>query len=308
MLDMILSNDPKGHSLGEVIALFRPFKNHYEEERQKILNDKSGVWYHILTGGPDKLYPLLFEHFNKEVDFFVDSSKNPFWIARQTNILKKMGVSVENVLIYKDKYDLASSYKKRNRYEDWEKSYIGYHARYTKLIEDFFAISYKDVVQNPASIEMVCKEIGISYFEKKEEFWNKREVTSFFGNDRTRYHNLQAKENIPKSADTTRIDSSNDYQKIYYYPCKDSQVIMDVDRRVTKNFSIEKIERFLDDLNMRMRKDVDVPNNLLFEQAKKYSIGKARFFIENYLYTFFGPKLFHHYERYVRNKRLAQGE
>jgi hypothetical protein len=304
MLDMILSNDEKGYSLGEVIALFRPFKNHYQEEREKIFSKKDPVWYQILKNGPNSLYPTLFKEFENKIDFFVDSSKNPFWIAKQTKILKEMGVDVQNVLIYKNPFDLAHSYNKRKRYNDWESAYVKYHIQYINLIEDFFTVSYKDVVSNDEIIKEVCSYVGIDFYVEKNKFWLNKKITTFFGNDRTRYHKFNKEQEIIKSVDTTSIDKSNDYQNLYYYPCKDDNIIKKVNDRSFKNKNIVQINKLLELLNTKDSKSVDINSIKIYNKAFLFQISKANFRFRNFILETIGSSIFHAHERYLLSKRL----
>ncbi len=300
LLDMILSNDPGAYSLGEVIALFKPFRKHYLEEREKLLADNQSMWQEILQKGADSLYPLLQKSYGDEREFYVDSSKNPFWIARQTKILKKLGIEVKNVLIYKEKEDLLQSFKKRNRFDKWENNYLKYHVAYPKLIDEFFTISYKELTQNPeSSLKQLCQYLEIDWFPEKHAFWQKEEQTTFFGNDRTRYHKLKDKSNIPETADTTAIDEGNDYQKIYYRPCTDTSVIEHVQERVKQNPNLLKIEQLLHSINMQERNHVPPP---VTNSTVHFSLSWARYNARQTVYKLFGPSLFLMEEKMLRKK------
>lgn len=233
MLDMILSNDEKGYSLGEVNALFRPYRAHHFLEINEI--KKGDVWKRLLEGGDKEFYKNIFKSF-PEIDFLVDSSKDPFWIAEQKKILVNAGIEVKNILIYKTPFEIAYSFKKRNLYEKWERSWVNYYRLYFSMIDDFRAISYKEFVTNPKSIEKICEFIGIQYFKNKHEFWNKEQYT-FFGNNRTRRHtsNLEL-----KGEEKHNIDKKG-YRRIFYEKISDIKILKEAEEKTNKNYFISLV-------------------------------------------------------------------
>ena len=73
LLDMILANDPKGLSCGEVHAVYHPYR--LKHLRLAELSDTVD-WRAAKRLGAGNLYRHLFEVF-PECDFVVDSSKSP---------------------------------------------------------------------------------------------------------------------------------------------------------------------------------------------------------------------------------------
>jgi hypothetical protein len=190
LLDMVLSNDPKGMSLGEVVALFRPFRKHHYELRRKLMADTK--WKKILKEGEDNLYPNLF-HLYPKTEFFVDSSKNPFWIKKQSNIIQKEGANTHQILIYKTPVEFANSLYKRGQGKNWKKSWIQYHRKYFTLIQDFKTISYGDFIKNPEVLERLCNWFGLEFSTAKYRYWEHKSLT-FFGSNTTKIKGIEKKE------------------------------------------------------------------------------------------------------------------
>lgn len=265
MLDMILSNDPKGYSLGEIIALFRPTQKHHFGELKKVKGE-SEKWNKILSDKESNLYRNLFDTF-PAVDYFVDSSKSPLWIQKQSKILEKEGIIVKNLLIYKEPIDIAYSFKRRERYKDWKRTWINYHRLYFTLISDFKTISYKDFVKNGNLLKEVCEFAGIKYFDKKEEFWTKEHHT-FFGNRRARVHtsNLEVK----KDKEFLSLDDKKDHKKIYYKEVDDEDVIKEVDKLLMSDKRFEWVLNYLKVKDFSKKEVKNMPSKI--PNFKKYSV------------------------------------
>ncbi len=65
-----------------------------------------------------------------EVEFIVDSSKDPFWIRSQSENLRRKGIQAKNILIWKTPLEFAYSCQRRDHFEDWDGRWIDYHRRY----------------------------------------------------------------------------------------------------------------------------------------------------------------------------------
>ncbi len=239
MLDMILANDPKGYSLGEIHAIFRPYRKHHLEEIEKLKKDDK--WREILKAGEDELYKNLFKYF-PNIEFFVDSSKNPLWIKKHIRILKEQNIHYKNILIFKTPVEIAYSFNKRGLYKKWERSYINYHRLYFTLINDFRTVAYKNFVKNETTLEKLCSFLDIPYFKRKEEFWDKEHQT-FFGNNRARIHTS----NLTLKGDE-KIDllkDKNEYRKVYYEEVTDQEIINKVNLLLSKNKLLSNIVTIL---------------------------------------------------------------
>lgn len=184
LLDMIIANDPNGSSLGEIVALFRPYRKHHLVVRKEMCQDP--IWGKIIKGGENNLYLNLFKYF-PQINFFVDSSKDVFWIKKQQRLLEKQGIEYKNVLLYKTSHEFALSYSKRKLKKHWSKEYINYYLDYFSLFKEYSQISYKQLINDDKVLKKLCEELSIMYTLNKKSYWEKEHYT-FFGNYRARIH------------------------------------------------------------------------------------------------------------------------
>ncbi|HDH57681.1 MAG TPA: hypothetical protein ENF16_03625, partial [Bacteroidetes bacterium] len=178
-LDMILANDPRGFSCGEVRALFHPWRPHHFNPECGCGDENCEVWRQVLQNGEKNLYETIFSLF--DVDFILDSSKDLFWIKKQMRYLGKQNVEVKNVLIWKTPLELAYSFKKRGRLKEWKKSWINYHRAYLTLIGPHLAVKYSDLTKDEKALIKICEYLEIPYFAEKIHYWEKTHHT-LFGN------------------------------------------------------------------------------------------------------------------------------
>lgn len=186
MLDMMMANSPDGFSVGEIQALFQPYRPHHFNPVCGCGNPKCGLWEKVLTSGEERLYQTIFNEF-PEVSFIVDSSKNPWWIHRQSSLLEKRGIQVHHLLIYKEPAAFAHSMVKRGR-KTWKRAWKNYYRLYFSLIENFIPVPYKNLAQKPAeTISSICRSCGLEFHPNQEKFWGKQHHT-LFGNDSAKIH------------------------------------------------------------------------------------------------------------------------
>jgi len=196
--DMTLANDPKGFSLGEVFALFYPYrKKHLDIETL----DNDVDWQAIKKSGTKNLYLNIFDKF-PEVEFIVDSSKSQLWIHDRTIELKAAGIDVKNILIWKEPAEFQKSMKKRNEDYKWVKSWVNYHKYYVEMVKDWRSVRYSDFAQKKETLRKLCEVLEIDYFEGKEKFWEKKQFT-LYGNTSAKIHLFDEK--------------TNDYDKHQHY-------------------------------------------------------------------------------------------
>ena len=167
MLNLILAQDPHGMALGEIHATIRPVKKHHFTAKME-LKSNSDQWSTIISRGPEELYSNIFKEF-PNLDFMVDSSKHAFWIRKQNQNCANQQLNAKNVLIYKSPHELANSFIKRKK--NWIGPFVGYHRKYFSLVDEFYVVSYKDIVSNPSTLEGLCSYLDIPYSEKKFEYW-----------------------------------------------------------------------------------------------------------------------------------------
>lgn len=219
--DMILANDPKGFSCGEVSALFWPFRKSHIEFRRKI-DEKNKVWSDIIENGEEKIYQTIFSMF-PNVDYVVDSSKNPLWIKRQMEYLKNTSIRTKSIVIWKTPIEAAASFDKRMRIDDFEKVWTNYHRLFFTVVNEFKAVKYREFVEQKKMLNKICKYLELYYYDGKEKYWNKKHYT-LFGNTSAKIHIQSKKDNRYKKMKKYLVDRinateenlENDYQKIYY--------------------------------------------------------------------------------------------
>jgi hypothetical protein len=240
MLDMILANDEKGFSCGEVHALFRPYRSKHINPVCGCGSSECEIWKEAYLKGEKNFYETIFS-LKPDVDFIVDSSKNPVWIQQQTKRLVKKNIAVKNVLIWKTPLELSYSYKKRGRLFDLKDGWVSYHRRYMSMIANWKAVKYIDVVNNPNILKSVCEYLGVDYFKNKQEYWNKTHHT-LFGNTSAKYH-LSEKEGSEynyalKEFSSHLSDPSlphQNYRRLYNVEVNDQELNKIVENNISNN-------------------------------------------------------------------------
>ena len=240
LLDMIISNDPNGISLGEVNAFFRPYRKHHLEQIM-IENKKNSIFYKTLLNGEKNLYKSIF-NLNPNVKFIVDSSKDVFWINYQIKNLKKQGIDYKIVLIYKSPENLAYSFYRRNIFSKWQKHYIKYYKKIIYFDFELIYVKSDKIFSNSASLKKLCSSLNITFRADKINYWKKSHKT-LFGNNRARLAvsglNIIGDERIEGLSSKTRE------QKIDYNTCTDDKILNIISKQITSNKQIESIDNNL---------------------------------------------------------------
>ncbi len=186
MLDMMLSNHPAGFSVGEVNALFQPFRPHHFKPQCGCGLAACNLWQEVRQAGMDRLYSKVFE-LHPQVKFIVDSSKAPFWIEKQARSAAAQGYEVHHLLIWKPAAAFAHSMLKRGE-DNWARNWKSYYRLYYALFPQHHSVSYEALAADPAgSLEALCRLLGLAYQEGQEQFWGKQHHT-LFGNDSAKIH------------------------------------------------------------------------------------------------------------------------
>jgi hypothetical protein len=247
--DMTLANDPRGFSCGEVRFFFYPTEAHHVNPPCGCNESTCIVWSHLKQRGPTQLYSAIFELF-PEVEFVIDSSKDPFWIQNQSVHLRRQGIEVQNILIWKDPLEIASSYQKRGQATEWERSWVNYHRLYYSLVQDWRAVRYRDFAQNRETLQSICHYLRIPYFEGKEQYWEKQHHI-LFGNTSALVH-LKAEEELNANRmisdlKTNRKPSDQPvHRTIYYSPVDDPRLQQTVQQKMAHNPLVHEIIELLE--------------------------------------------------------------
>ena len=238
MLDLMLGNDLRAFSLGEVYAWFRPFRSHHFKiicscgqdtcpwEKMKILKESE---FH------KKCFSIL------DIDILVDSSKNLSWVIDNNIWANKNGITVYNVLLFKQPISFFYSFWKRGISIDSAKnSYIKYYKRFFQSGLEFIALDYNKLVANPAGVlKELCNLMEIPYFEGKERFWEKKHH-HIFGSMGTRKQVEQDESQIKKQEDYLE-DFKKNISKIQSLIDKDDNFQQLLSKLIAYEMSISNI-------------------------------------------------------------------
>jgi len=251
MLDMMLSSGEDGFSMGEVYALYNPFRAHHRDPKCVCGNASCLLWNELKQISEKKVYLEIFKKFPK-VTHIVDSSKNPFWIDSQKKQLEASGIDVYNILIWKNPVEFAMSVYKKNTKMDWIRPWKAYHRLYFSLINNWLSIPYSKLVKYPSiTVSQLRDYIGINYFRGKEYFWNFNHHT-LFGSGSAKIH-LQDKNSVDYKKSIEEIKSHNEskqknifkYREFFYNEIKNKEFISWVERDIRNDPKLENIIKIL---------------------------------------------------------------
>jgi hypothetical protein len=198
LLDLMIGNSNKGFSTGELSRLFRLSLNIHQPRTWDYNDEIINFWNNIKSKGEKNVYNNLFDSF-KNVEYIVDSSKNPIWIRNQIKYCKNKPFKLIPIITYKTPIEFAYSLFKRDNLRFWKKQWIKTYSILFYILNNFITVKYSLLAKNPKNhLELICKKIGIDYFEGKEKFWeNNSKIYFLFGSDTLRkskehvYYNSQ---------------------------------------------------------------------------------------------------------------------
>ncbi len=199
MLDLMLGNDQNAFSLGECYAWFRPFRTHHF----KIIcscGKKNCPWEKIKALKEHEFHKKCFKILG--VDILVDSSKNLPWVIDNNIWARKNGISVHNVLLFKEPISFFYSFYKRGIPHNHAKNvFKKYYNRFFHTNIPYITLNYNLLVSEPAtSLKKICDLLEIPYFVGKERFWEK-EHHHLYGSRGTRKQIEDSKSQIKKQED-----------------------------------------------------------------------------------------------------------
>lgn len=240
LIDLTLANDPTGFSCGEISYKYHPEQAHHLAPRCACGSPTCRVWSNLSNVPEADLYRTIFDQ-HPDIDFAIDSSKDPFWIARQQRYLAAAGIESDVVLIWKDPFEIATSFHNRHRLDKWKRHWLNYHRLLISQIDgNFIAVSYRDYATRPDTLAEICVRLKIPYFRGKEQYWTCRHH-SLFGNLSARRH-LNAVEAAVQGSGY--IDGQK-LRSIYYHKPDNPDVIDHVNRHMLAEPLIEKMHEFL---------------------------------------------------------------
>lgn len=185
MLDLMLGNDEKSFSLGEVHALFRPFRKHHFRIDCNCGNQDCSYWSAVKNLKESKFHAKAFDVF--DVDFLVDSSKNLAWVIDTCDWADENHFRVLNIAIYKPLVSYVHSVWKRG--EGISAAVDRYKTYYARLISsglECCTLSFSELVADPKQVLSTLTEIsGQPKNLNRDEFWS-YEHHHLFGSGGTR--------------------------------------------------------------------------------------------------------------------------
>ena len=199
MIDLILGNDPKGFSLGEVDNWFWPWRTHHFDIKCGCGVYPCPVWEKIKNINEKEFHKKIFKIL--DIDFLVDSSKNLPWII-DNNIrgYKDNEYTALNILIYKNPVSLYYSHWKRGdkKIDTMFNAYNDYAVFFESNLH-YVTINYDTLISDGTEkiLEQLCHIIEIPFFKDKQKFWNKKHH-HLFGSFGTRKQLFQANSSIYK--------------------------------------------------------------------------------------------------------------
>lgn len=241
---MVLANDPHGFAVGEAEWVFNPRKDNHVNLTCTCGEEPCSVWGKVRTKREDTIFETVFDNY-PDVEFIVSSSKNPFWIAKQSAQLRKRGIDTRHLVIWKTPLEFAQSSHRRQKFYKWERSWLSYHRVFATLFPDWRAVKYSEVAKTDRenTLRDTCDYLGIPYFDGKVNYWDKTfHVLS--GNTSARFHLYEKKdaENIVKNYDNER---SQFYRSIYYRETKDDFVQTAVEGAIQAEPMFSAVEKML---------------------------------------------------------------
>ena len=257
MVDLMLGNDQRAFSLGEIYAWFRPFRTHHFNIVCSCKKKKC-PWEEIKVYNENEFYKKCFEIL--DVDVLVDSSKNLPWVIDNIKYAQKNGITVSNILLFKDPIKLYYSFWKRGRTTSQilKNGYVAYYKRFFQIGVPYISLNYNNLVADPSStLEKLCKVLEIPYFFGKENFWEK-EHHHLFGSLGTRKQVEISKSVIRKTED---------------YPQDFKDIIPKIEVEIKNDPNIQKILSKLRSCELQYSESLDkcVPHKPIW-----YYIAKAK--------------------------------
>jgi hypothetical protein len=253
MVDLMLGNDLRAFSLGEVHAWFRPFRTHHF----KIVcscGENNCPWDKLKDLSELEFYQKCFSIL--DVDILVDSSKSLPWVIDNNIRARKEGFSVYNILLYKDPVSFFYSFWKRGISIEHARKYefIIYYKRFFQANLPFISLNYNQLVSDPAkTLEQLCQILSIPYFEGKEKFWEK-EHHHLFGSRGTRRQVENSKSKIRKNDE---------------YPDEFKKIIPAIE---SDNENDKLFQSILSNLKAHEMQEIDLLNNTVYKPIWYYPL------------------------------------
>lgn len=294
---MVLSNAPNGFCCGEVINFLNPTRPFHPNYICSCGDKNCKIWSQIKRKNQNNFYETIFNML-PNVDYIVDSSKDPFWICSQIDNLSRKGIETKNILMWKTPLEIAHSYKKRNKLSLWHKSWIAYHRLYYSTINDWRCVKYSQYIRDDTVLKKVCNYLGIPFFRGKDRYWEKDQHI-IGGNHSARIHlydnnsinYLNSISKIPAQEKNTLANedkTKKTHRTIYNEKINDESLNKNIEYYINNSKYITKILEMLnsfdvtnESVNPSVWPLLQIPKPLLelrkIKRALQFQIGRYRY-------------------------------
>lgn len=183
MLDLMLGNNDRAFSCGEIYARFRPHRQLHSIGFRSTLAPPERVsircacgrkpcpaWARLSNVPEHQFHDQVFDRLG--VSVVVDSSKRLSWVL-DAHRWASARVQIHDLLIWKQPRELAYSHWRRSGdIRLWRSSFVSYHRRYFGLGLPFVSVPYHDLVADPpGTLRAICAMLGLPYADGQERFW-----------------------------------------------------------------------------------------------------------------------------------------
>ncbi len=210
LLNLVIANDPQGFSCGEVHAFVHPYLDYHWRPNCGCGDLDCRFWQPYGDIRPDSVHRWLFERV-PGIRLVVDSSKDVGWIRPNAVRLQRRDIIVHKILVWKTPAEFLASRQKRGQLAGWANSWIYYHRAFLAAFPDCVTVRYESLVSDPATLDAICKVVGIANFPGKTEYWNKEQHT-LFGNSSARIH-LVSEASSEYTRMRTELDNQSSQEK-----------------------------------------------------------------------------------------------
>ena len=187
--DLMLGSASYGFSCGEVFAWFRPFRPHHLDPICRCRDSNCPVWAQLRRTRANRFHSDAAEHLGARL--IVDSSKNLAWMSDSIRWARRSGMPSKVLLVWKEPYDLAFSFFKRDSVDEAihtaVRQFLDYYSMALSMALSMdvptVAVQNQLLRSKPAeTVSDMCGALGVPYEPGQEEFW-RFEHHNLFGSD-----------------------------------------------------------------------------------------------------------------------------
>lgn len=199
LLSLLLSYNDGFIAIGEISALYHPYKAHHRKPECSCLNKNCTIWNHAATTGVE-FYKGLFDSGYKVI---VDSSKDLLWIYETIRELNDNAISYR-ILWVRKPFDLFRISHKKRGIGLWKTIWynISFSIRLNGMSSIYERVEYLDIVNNrEIKLKNFYQKVQDEYLEIPESYHG------IFGSNSVRNKVDKGIEIIPtKNINITTID------------------------------------------------------------------------------------------------------